>query len=69
MPPPREARTVACPACGRNALFGPANPWRPFCSERCRTSDLGGWADERYRIPAEPSGGGSEEDANDSQKP
>ena len=44
-------RTVACPACGKPALFAPENPWRPFCSERCRLTDLGGWASESYRIP------------------
>jgi endogenous inhibitor of DNA gyrase (YacG/DUF329 family) len=43
---------VKCPTCGKPALFAPANPWRPFCSERCRTSDLGAWASEEYRIPA-----------------
>jgi len=26
------------------------NPFRPFCSERCRLHDLGNWALERYRI-------------------
>ena len=30
----------------------PADPaWRPFCSERCKTIDLGDWASERYRVP------------------
>jgi endogenous inhibitor of DNA gyrase (YacG/DUF329 family) len=28
-----------------------ANRWRPFCSERCRMVDLGGWASESYKIP------------------
>jgi endogenous inhibitor of DNA gyrase (YacG/DUF329 family) len=36
------------------SVFEPWNPWRPFCSERCRTVDLGGWASESYRIPAQP---------------
>jgi uncharacterized protein len=31
-----------------------ANPFRPFCSERCRLVDLGGWFEERFRIPGEP---------------
>jgi hypothetical protein len=26
----------------------------PFCSERCRSIDLGRWLDERYGLPAEP---------------
>ena len=47
-------RTVACPACGKAAAFDAGNPFRPFCSERCRTTDLGGWASESYRIPARP---------------
>ena len=28
-----------------------ASRWRPFCSERCRTIDLGAWAAEAYRVP------------------
>jgi endogenous inhibitor of DNA gyrase (YacG/DUF329 family) len=48
--PPRALR-VACPGCGASAEYSPANPWRPFCSERCRLSDLGAWASESYRIP------------------
>ncbi|HET9579301.1 MAG TPA: DNA gyrase inhibitor YacG [Usitatibacter sp.] len=45
---------MACPACGKPSLFAPSNPWRPFCSERCKTTDLGAWASESYRIPAKP---------------
>jgi uncharacterized protein len=26
-------------------------PWRPFCSQRCKTQDLARWADEAYRVP------------------
>jgi hypothetical protein len=28
-----------------------SNPYRPFCSERCKLIDLGQWATEGYRIP------------------
>lgn len=49
--PARGARRVACPTCGAPAEYSPANPWRPFCSERCRLTDLGAWAAEAYRIP------------------
>ena len=52
--PPKDARKVQCPACGKAALYAPSNPWRPFCSERCKTLDLGAWAAEQYRIPAKP---------------
>lgn len=46
-------RTVKCPGCGGPSLYAPENRWRPFCSERCRTADLGAWAEDRYRLPAE----------------
>jgi endogenous inhibitor of DNA gyrase (YacG/DUF329 family) len=48
-------RTVACPQCGRAVEWTPASRWRPFCSERCKMIDLGAWASESYRIPAEPA--------------
>ncbi|TSE26206.1 DNA gyrase inhibitor YacG [Tepidimonas sediminis] len=51
-PPPGFApRTVRCPACGRPARYAPDNPWRPFCSARCKQVDLGAWASEAYRVP------------------
>ena len=30
----------------------PENAFRPFCSERCKTIDLGAWATEQYRVAA-----------------
>lgn len=44
---------VPCPTCRQPSVYGPSNPWRPFCSERCRGVDLGAWATESYRVPAE----------------
>jgi endogenous inhibitor of DNA gyrase (YacG/DUF329 family) len=44
---------VPCPRCGQPAAFSRQNKWRPFCSERCKLVDLGAWASERYRVPAE----------------
>jgi endogenous inhibitor of DNA gyrase (YacG/DUF329 family) len=32
-------------------VWDSANAYRPFCSERCKLSDLGAWATESYRIP------------------
>jgi endogenous inhibitor of DNA gyrase (YacG/DUF329 family) len=29
------------------------NPFRPFCSARCKGADLGNWATESYRIQGE----------------
>lgn len=45
-------RKVRCPQCGGEALWSPDNPWRPFCSERCKQIDLGAWASNSYVIPA-----------------
>lgn len=50
-PSPGSPRVVRCPQCGGDSEWSPANPWRPFCSERCKTIDLGAWADESYRVP------------------
>lgn len=43
---------VRCPSCRREVAWA-ENPFRPFCSERCRTRDLGAWLTERYRIRGE----------------
>ncbi|MGE0824463.1 MAG: DNA gyrase inhibitor YacG [Candidatus Binatia bacterium] len=45
-------RPVKCPMCRRETQWI-GNPYRPFCSERCRTLDLGAWASESYRIPGQ----------------
>lgn len=38
------------------------NPYRPFCSERCKMTDLGTWASEGYRIAGKKE---EEEDESD----
>jgi endogenous inhibitor of DNA gyrase (YacG/DUF329 family) len=48
---PAPARTVRCPGCGGPSAYSTGNPWRPFCSQRCREGDLGAWASEAYRVP------------------
>ena len=48
-----KPRQVRCPNCGGDALWAPENPWRPFCSERCKQIDLGAWASEDFRMPAD----------------
>jgi uncharacterized protein len=45
-------QSVKCPHCRKQAPLA-GNPYRPFCSERCKMIDLGTWASEGYRIPAE----------------
>ena len=39
-----------CPTCKREAQWQD-NPYRPFCSERCKLVDLGKWVSEEYRVP------------------
>jgi endogenous inhibitor of DNA gyrase (YacG/DUF329 family) len=51
----QPVRTVACPQCGTLIAWSTDNPYRPFCSERCKLIDLGAWANERYRIADEHS--------------
>jgi endogenous inhibitor of DNA gyrase (YacG/DUF329 family) len=46
-----KPRTIACPQCGAAVEWSPASRWRPFCSERCKMIDFGGWASGAYRVP------------------
>jgi endogenous inhibitor of DNA gyrase (YacG/DUF329 family) len=45
---------MKCPVCKKEVQ--PGDPEFPFCSERCRTIDLGNWSAEKYVIsePASP---------------
>jgi len=48
-----SVKIVACPTCGQPVEWRPENAFRPFCSKRCKLIDLGEWAREGYRVPAE----------------
>jgi endogenous inhibitor of DNA gyrase (YacG/DUF329 family) len=41
---------MKCPTCSKETEYT-GNPYRPFCSERCKLIDLGKWAGGNYRIP------------------
>ena len=41
-----------CPRCAMQTLWQD-NKFKPFCSERCKLIDLGAWANEEYKLPAE----------------
>ena len=41
--------TRRCPICKKEIVFT-GNPFRPFCSERCKLIDLDNWLSERYRV-------------------
>jgi hypothetical protein len=51
---------ITCPLCKKITTWE-ENPFRPFCSERCKLIDLGAWAKEEYRI------GGKKEEEEDEQ--
>jgi endogenous inhibitor of DNA gyrase (YacG/DUF329 family) len=60
-----KSREVRCPGCGGPSLYAPENPWRPFCSERCRNQDFGAWESERYRVPEKTNSGGDDSSPSD----
>ena len=43
---------MKCPTCHKPAAFKD-NPFRPFCSERCKLIDFGAWVNEEYAVPAQ----------------
>jgi hypothetical protein len=45
-------KQISCPVCKRLTVYSEKNPFRPFCSERCKLIDLGAWFDGNYYIPA-----------------
>ena len=63
-----KERTVSCPACRQPALYSERNPYRPFCSARCRGVDLVAWANESYRVPVKPSADVEDEDPEDAPR-
>ena len=56
---------IKCPTCKKNTEWK-NNPFRPFCSERCKLIDLGAWASEEFRIAGEkiPEETGNDESPN-----
>jgi len=48
-------RIVTCPTCQGDSIYAPENPYRPFCSDRCKNVDFGAWASDSYRVEARPT--------------
>jgi endogenous inhibitor of DNA gyrase (YacG/DUF329 family) len=44
---------MKCPTCGKPVAWKD-NPFRPFCSERCKLVDLGRWVSDEYSVPGKP---------------
>jgi endogenous inhibitor of DNA gyrase (YacG/DUF329 family) len=49
------AHIIRCPVCRETIHYHTDNPYRPFCSERCRLIDLGQWLEEDYRVAGDPA--------------
>lgn len=60
----RKPKIVACPHCAKEVIWDQNNPFRPFCSERCKMIDLGHWANETYRVPVEDNDTPDDEELN-----
>ena len=45
-------KQIKCPYCRKVQVEMGSAHW-PFCSERCRSLDLGAWASEKYRVAGE----------------
>jgi len=52
---------ITCRICKKKTTWE-ENPYRPFCSARCKTIDLGAWASEDYRVEGKKE---EEEDENE----
>ncbi|OGT61425.1 MAG: DNA gyrase inhibitor YacG [Gammaproteobacteria bacterium RIFCSPHIGHO2_12_FULL_43_28] len=44
---------ITCPTCQQTNTWRNENTFRPFCSKRCKLTDLGEWAAETHRIAGE----------------
>ena len=45
----KKKTELPCSICGKPADYF-ADPLGPFCSQRCKTIDLGKWLGEDYRV-------------------
>ncbi len=57
---------MKCPICHRPTTFE-GNPYRPFCSERCKLIDFGAWVNGEYAVPADepaPPPAGTDEEGS-----
>jgi len=67
--PSKRTLKLRCPICKKTVKSG--DPEFPFCSDRCRTIDLGKWASGAYVIPSpvtdadEPIRGSTPEDVDE----
>ena len=48
--PDNAIKISRCPQCNKSCRMDRANPYRPFCCERCKMLDLGDWLNEEHVI-------------------
>ena len=65
MPRKKRATILRCPTC--RTIVGKKDEDFPFCSERCRLTDLGNWSSEKYVI-SNPAFDESEEEGRRSNR-
>ena len=63
---PGQAEVPVCVFCRRQPV---ADPWRPFCSERCKLQDLARWADGTYRAAGDAIDRGERSEVSDRKDP
>jgi len=59
---------MRCPICGKKTS-PEGNPYRPFCSERCKLIDLDNWLSGRYRISTPVTSGEETQPAASEETP
>lgn len=64
-----ETNTLKCPVCRRAVATREHNPCFPFCTERCRTIDLGRWFGGEYRIAVASADEDDDGDTSPERKP
>lgn len=50
----KALRIIKCPGCAKSIVYSQKNPFRPFCSQGCKDSDIIAWAEQSYRIQGRP---------------
>ena len=51
---PKAPLRYHCPGCNEEIVWDEDNPWRPFCSQRCRDEDFLAWSREQRVIEGDP---------------
>jgi len=55
---------IICPICKKKTTWE-ENPYKPFCSERCKLIDLGKWVSDEYKIEGNDENAENKEQGQD----